>query len=333
MTPLAARGQRRHGAREPRLGRAHGGVSAGRRRSPVPDGRRRRSRASPSLPPRARARALDADRSRGNVWQNLSIARYRERIAHRRAARRAARRRRPRRDSPRCARSPTRASRSTRNTRSPGSRSRPPRSCCGSCSTCGGRDEARPAREAAAALRALRAADRRVVRWPITSSRPSATANYGELLCRPRPVTAQPFGRDGGGTLRASRSCAGKWVLVASDSGACPAACVRQAHDDAPGAPRPRPQRLARRARVRGGRPAPPATRRRSRPSRAPMVALTPTGMTLPPGAGQRPRPHLPRRPARQRDDALSRAAADRKRMLRDLRAAAEGLADRVDAG
>lgn len=54
--------------------------------------------------------------------------------------------------------------------------------------------------------------------------RPQATANYGELLLPPAQVTTARFLRVGGGDFRFG-DLRGKWVLIASDSGACPAAC------------------------------------------------------------------------------------------------------------
>lgn len=54
--------------------------------------------------------------------------------------------------------------------------------------------------------------------------RPEATANYGELL-PPAPVPAHELAREGGGAFR-FESLRGRWVLVASDSGECPAACA-----------------------------------------------------------------------------------------------------------
>jgi cytochrome oxidase Cu insertion factor (SCO1/SenC/PrrC family) len=55
--------------------------------------------------------------------------------------------------------------------------------------------------------------------------RPEATANYGELLLPPAQVTTAPFPRVGGGAFGFG-DLRGKWVLIASDSGACPASCV-----------------------------------------------------------------------------------------------------------
>ena len=54
--------------------------------------------------------------------------------------------------------------------------------------------------------------------------RPEPTANYGELLLPPAAITAQRFARAGGGDF-AFAEVRGRWVLVASDAGACEAAC------------------------------------------------------------------------------------------------------------
>ena len=54
--------------------------------------------------------------------------------------------------------------------------------------------------------------------------RPAASANYGELLLPPAQVTSAQFVRAGGGAFRFGE-LRGKWVLIASDSGACPASC------------------------------------------------------------------------------------------------------------
>ncbi len=55
--------------------------------------------------------------------------------------------------------------------------------------------------------------------------RPEATSNYGELIRPPQPVTTASLRRWGGGEF-AFTQLRGKWVLVASDSGACPASCA-----------------------------------------------------------------------------------------------------------
>ena len=54
--------------------------------------------------------------------------------------------------------------------------------------------------------------------------RPEATANYGELLAPPQLVTTARYLRTGGGEFRFAE-LRGKWILIASDSGACPESC------------------------------------------------------------------------------------------------------------
>jgi cytochrome oxidase Cu insertion factor (SCO1/SenC/PrrC family) len=54
---------------------------------------------------------------------------------------------------------------------------------------------------------------------------PLPTANHGELLLPPAQVSDRPFGRPGGGAFSFA-SLRGRWVLVASDSGACESACL-----------------------------------------------------------------------------------------------------------
>jgi cytochrome oxidase Cu insertion factor (SCO1/SenC/PrrC family) len=58
-------------------------------------------------------------------------------------------------------------------------------------------------------------------------ARPEATGNYGELLLPPTPITAHAFARPDG-TAFAFSELRGKWVLVASDSGACPGDCAEK---------------------------------------------------------------------------------------------------------
>lgn len=55
--------------------------------------------------------------------------------------------------------------------------------------------------------------------------RPEATGNYGELLAPPQPITTGRFLRVGGGAF-AFAELRGKWILIASDSGACAGACM-----------------------------------------------------------------------------------------------------------
>ncbi len=145
--------------------------------------------------------------------------------------------------------------------------------------------------------------------------RPDATANYGELL-PPTPVTAQAFGHEGGGVFR-FQGLEGKWILVASDSGECAAACVTKLT-------------TMRQVRLALGRNAARVARvlvvddlRRPAPALLEEfagleVAFTPTGMTLPPRpANDRAHIYL----IDPRGNVMMRfpAAADRKRMLQDL--------------
>ena len=55
--------------------------------------------------------------------------------------------------------------------------------------------------------------------------RPATTANYGELLLPPAQITTAQFRGAEGGAFEFSQ-LRGKWVLIASDSGACPDSCV-----------------------------------------------------------------------------------------------------------
>lgn len=146
--------------------------------------------------------------------------------------------------------------------------------------------------------------------------RPAPTANYGELLLPPNDITAQPFERDGGGRF-AFAQLAGKWALVTSDSGACSAACV---------------EKLAtlRQVRLALGRNASriervlvvddtrPLDRKALAPFEGMIVALTPTGMTLAPGAGN-DRAHIYLVDPRGNVMLRWPANADRRRMLKDL--------------
>ncbi len=57
--------------------------------------------------------------------------------------------------------------------------------------------------------------------------RPEPTANYGELLLPPAAITAQHFSRTPDGEFAFSE-LRGRWVLVASDAGACAPACLEK---------------------------------------------------------------------------------------------------------
>lgn len=113
--------------------------------------------------------------------------------------------------------------------------------------------------------------------------RPEPTANYGELLLPPAAITSHAFGREEGGRFEFPQ-WRGRWILVASDSGACPATCVEKLH-------------AMRQVRLALGRNAARVERvlvvdDLARPNRAALapfagmaIAITPAGMTLPPGA------------------------------------------------
>jgi cytochrome oxidase Cu insertion factor (SCO1/SenC/PrrC family) len=145
--------------------------------------------------------------------------------------------------------------------------------------------------------------------------RPAATANYGELL-PPTPVAAQAFGREGGGAFR-FQGLEGRWALVTSDSGECAEACLAKLV-------------TMRQVRLALGRNASRVARvlviddvRRPTPELLGAfpgldVAITPAGMTPPPGAAN-DRAHI--YVVDPRGNVMMRfpAAADGKRMLQDL--------------
>ncbi len=146
-------------------------------------------------------------------------------------------------------------------------------------------------------------------------TRPAATANYGELL-KPAPVTEQPLGRPGAGTFR-FEELRGRWVLTASDSGACAPACREKLT-------------LIRQVRLALGRNASRIVRvfvvddlrapdpQALAPFEGTIVAITPPGMALPPGAAN-DRAHVYLVDPRGLVMMRWPAAADPKRMLRDL--------------
>lgn len=145
---------------------------------------------------------------------------------------------------------------------------------------------------------------------------PAPTANFGDLLLPPGTITAQPFERLEGGGFGFGE-LAGKWILVASDSGDCAPACR---------------EKLAtlRQVRLALGRNASRVERvfvvdDLRRPGAealaefAGMVtALTPRGMSLPPGAAN-DRAHIYL--VDPRGNVMMRwpAAAERKHILSDL--------------
>lgn len=145
---------------------------------------------------------------------------------------------------------------------------------------------------------------------------PVQTSNFGELLLPPAAITAHPFERAGGGPF-AFGELAGKWVLVASDSGACPPACrdklaalrqVRLALGRNAG-------RVERVFVVDDTMPPDPGL---AREFTGTIVARTPVGLALPAGAAN-DRAHVYL--VDPRGNVMMRwpAGADRKRMLGDL--------------
>jgi cytochrome oxidase Cu insertion factor (SCO1/SenC/PrrC family) len=145
---------------------------------------------------------------------------------------------------------------------------------------------------------------------------PKATGNFGELLLPPVKVTAQPLQGQRGGAF-AFAELAGKWVLVASDSGECARGCRDKLE-------------AMRQVRLALGRNAGRVERvfvvddlRRPDPGlleefSGTRVALTPTGLALPPGAGN-DRAHVYLVDPNGNVMLRWPAGADRKRMLGDL--------------
>ena len=141
------------------------------------------------------------------------------------------------------------------------------------------------------------------------------TANYGELVA-PRPVTTQPFERAGGSSFGFGE-LSGRWVMVASGSGDCDAACLEKLASM-------RQVRLAlgrNAARIERVfviddlRPLDPA---RLRGLEGMEVVRTPRGLTLPPGATN-DRAHIYLVDPHGNVMLRWPAGADRKRMLKDL--------------
>ena len=111
-----------------------------------------------------------------------------------------------------------------------------------------------------------------------------ATANYGELLLPPAQITAQPLEVGDGKPFRFG-DLREKWILVASDSGECARACLDKLH-------------MMRQVRVALGRDAGRVARvfvvddvkapnkTALEPVEDLVVAITPRGLSLPPGPG-----------------------------------------------
>jgi hypothetical protein len=148
-------------------------------------------------------------------------------------------------------------------------------------------------------------------------SNPEPTGNYGELLLPPARITTQPFGRMGDTTTWTFADLRGRWILAVSDSGGCPATCIEKLT-------------TIRQVRLALGRKASRVERvfvaddlkRPDAPALQPfegmVVAITPTGVHLPPGAAN-DRAHIYL--VDPHGNVMMRwpAAADPKRMLKDL--------------
>jgi cytochrome oxidase Cu insertion factor (SCO1/SenC/PrrC family) len=143
-----------------------------------------------------------------------------------------------------------------------------------------------------------------------------ATSNYGELLLPPGRPPREAFDRPQGAPWTFDE-LRGRWALAASDSGGCPAACREKLT-------------TMRQVQLALGRNASRVARvyvvddvvrpdsKALEPYAGMLVALTPTGTHLPPGvANDRAHIYL----VDPNGNVMMRwpAAADRKRMLRDL--------------
>lgn len=142
-----------------------------------------------------------------------------------------------------------------------------------------------------------------------------ATSNYGELVA-PRTVTAQAFDRPGGGRFKFDE-LEGRWIMVVSDSGECADACAEKlaAMRQVRLALGRRATRVERVLVVDDGR-LPDAGRLRE--FEGMVIALTPRGGILPPGAGN-DRTHLYLVDPHGNVMLRWPVPADRKRMLKDL--------------
>ena len=144
---------------------------------------------------------------------------------------------------------------------------------------------------------------------------PNPTANYGELL-PPAPAPAHAFSRPGSGPFRFA-DLGRRWTMVASDSGRCQAACrdklttMRQVRL----ALGRNAERVERVFIVDDLQPPAPGLLEEY-PGMT--VAVTPAGMTLPPGAAN-DRSHIYL--VDPRGDVMMRwpAQPDGRRMLKDL--------------
>lgn len=109
------------------------------------------------------------------------------------------------------------------------------------------------------------------------------TANYGELLIPPAAITSHTFAREDGTAFQFA-DLRDRWILVTSDSGECPKSCADRLH-------------MMRQVRIALGRDATRVARvfvvddvkapdpSALGPREDLVVALTPRGLRLPPGA------------------------------------------------
>ena len=146
--------------------------------------------------------------------------------------------------------------------------------------------------------------------------KPDPTGNYGELLLPPGAPPAHEFPTPQGGKAKFA-DLAGKWILVASDSGECSGSCVdklvtlRQVRL-ALGRNAPRIERVFV---VDDTRVPDPGTLREFDGM---SVFVTPAGLALPPGMAK-DRAHIYLVDPRGNVMMRWAANADRKRMLGDL--------------
>jgi cytochrome oxidase Cu insertion factor (SCO1/SenC/PrrC family) len=113
--------------------------------------------------------------------------------------------------------------------------------------------------------------------------RPEPTANYGELILPPQSFADEPLARLGGASFRFGE-LRDRWILVASDAGACDAQCAAKlyAMRQVRLALGRNASRVARVFVVDDGREPEPAA---VAPLEELIVAVAPRGMALAPGA------------------------------------------------
>jgi cytochrome oxidase Cu insertion factor (SCO1/SenC/PrrC family) len=145
---------------------------------------------------------------------------------------------------------------------------------------------------------------------------PEATANYGELILPPQSLVESALERPGGAAFRFA-DLRDRWMLVASDSGACEAQCAAKLH-------------VMRQVRLALGRDATRVARvlvvddflAADFAARGPLedliVAMPPRGVAIPPGAAN-DRAHIYL--VDPRGNVMMRwpAQPDFRRMLKDL--------------